>query len=70
MKINIEEVKNLINENFGNKLTNFVAAIGVDYSYMNLIMNGHRASDSKKVCVRIIEYCKKNNLDYSKYIFF
>lgn len=70
MKINIEEVKKLIYERFGNKLTNFVAELGVDYSYMNLIINGHRAPDSKKVCDRIVEYCKKNNLDYSKYIFF
>lgn len=70
MKINIEEVKKLIYERFENKLTNFVAELGVDYSYMNLIINGHRAPDSKKVCDRIVEYCKKNNLDYSKYIFF
>lgn len=70
MKINIEEVKKLIYERFGNKLTNFVAELGVDYSYMNLIINGHRDPDSKKVCDRIVEYCKKNNLDYSKYIFF
>ncbi len=70
MKINIKEVRKLIQERFDNKLTNFVTELGIDYSYMNLIMNGHRAPDSKKVCDRIVEYCKKNNLDYSKYVFF
>ncbi len=70
MKINIEAIRLLIEDKFHNRLSYFVAEIGVDYSYMNLIMNGHRAPNSKKVCEKIIEYCKRNDLDYRQYIIF
>ena len=69
LKINIEAVQELIKEKFDGKLANFVSELDVDYSYMNQIMNGHKSSGSKKVCDGIIAYCKKNKLNYNKYIF-
>lgn len=68
MELNIKTVKQLISERFDNKLTCFVSEIKTDYSYTNQILNGKKSARSKKVCDAIIEYCKKNNLDYMKYI--
>lgn len=68
MEVNIKAVKQLISEKFDNKLTCFVSEIKTDYSYTNQILNGRKSAKSKKICDAIIEYCKKNNLDYMKYI--
>lgn len=70
MGIDINAIKELIKERFENKLSYFVAELKIDYSYMNQIMNGHKSPGSKKVCDKIVQYCKENNLDYSKYIKF
>lgn len=70
MKINVMAVRELIKEKFDNKVSKFVKEIQVDYSYANQILNGHKSPESKKICDGIILYCKKNNIDYHKYIFF
>lgn len=69
MEINIENVIKLINSDFrGNKLW-FSEEIGIDYSYLLGILSGKRKPDSKKLCEKMIEFCKKRKLDYHIYIF-
>lgn len=70
MVINIEAVNDLIKTNFRNNKSFFADEIGVDRGYLSTILNGNGKEDSPKVCNGIIKYCKKNNIDYKKYIFF
>ena len=69
MRINVKAVKDLIENEFDGKLSTFSREIGMDYSYINQIMNGHRLPDSKKACEGVIELCKRR-LKFEKYIFF
>lgn len=70
MQIKVNAIQNLIDERFRGKLSYFVVELNVDYSYMNQIMNKRKPATSKKVCEKVIKYCKENNLDYNQYIFF
>lgn len=70
MKIKNEEVKKLIFNNFNGNMAAFAREIKVDYSYCNSVLNGKKSNTSKKMCEGIIKYCKLNNLNYQKYIFF
>lgn len=70
MKIKIEAVKNLIKNEFQNKLSLFVKAIKMDYSYVNQIMNGHKSPEGKKICDKVIQLCNDRGLDYNEYIDF
>lgn len=69
MNINIDKVKELIFKNFRNNKSFFADEIGVDRAYLSTILNGNGKEDSPKVCNGIINYCKKNNIDYKQYIF-
>lgn len=69
MNINIQNVNELINKNFRNNKSFFADEIGVNRSYLSDILNGNGKENSPKVCNGIIKYCKKNNMDYKKYIF-
>ena len=70
MTINIENVNELIFQKFRNNKSFFADEIGVDRSYLSIILNGNGKENSPKVCNAIINFCKKNKLDYKKYIFF
>lgn len=70
MKVNIKKVKELIEENFEGKMSLLAKELEIDYSYINSIMNYKRSAGSKKMCDKLIIYCKENGLDYNKYIFF
>lgn len=69
MEAKIEAVVQLIKERFRNNKTWFAEEIGIDYSYLYLILTGKRKPSSSKFCNALIKYCKNNNLDYRKYIF-
>ena len=69
MEVNIEAIAELIKERFRNNKTWFAEEMGINYSYLHLILNGKRKPTSDKFCNAIIQYCKNNNLDYRKYIF-
>ena len=70
MNVNIDALKQLIKEKFNGNMAEFSREIQIDYSYINQILNNHKPSTSKKLCDNIIRFCKKNNLKYTKYIFF
>lgn len=70
MEINITAVNELIKNKFRNNKTWFAEVIGINNSYLNRILNGKAKTSGFKVCNTIINYCKKNNLDYTKYVSF
>lgn len=69
MRININELKKLIRDEYRNNYTWFAEEIGVDRSYFTQIMNHKKTSNSNKTCSALIELCEKKGLDYKKYIF-
>lgn len=70
MKLKINNIKILIETEFFGRQSNLVKTLNIDYSYFNQIMNNHKSPSSKKICEKIIEYCKKHNIDFKKYIKF
>ena len=69
MKINVEKVKELIEDKFRGNLSFFAETIGIDRSYLHQIFNKQKNENSPKTCNAIIKYCEKNNLKYEDYIF-
>lgn len=69
MEIDVEEVKKLIKERFRNNKKWFAEEIGIDYSYLLLILKGKKKPTSAKFIKLLKQYCKKNKLDYNSYIF-
>lgn len=70
MEVNIEKVKQLINEKFRGNQTFFAETIGVDRSYLNQILSGKQKASSPKICRAIIKYCISNKIKKENYIFF
>ncbi len=68
MKINIEYLKKYIKEKFHDNQTYFANEIKVDKSYLNQLINGKKSNSSAVFVNRIIEYCKKNNLNENDFI--
>lgn len=69
--INIEAVQQLIDEKFRGNVSWFAEEIGVDRSYvLALLKHEGNVNKSKKIIVNLMAYCKKNNLDFEKYIIF
>ncbi len=70
MQVNIEELKQLIQEEYRGNQTWFAEDIGINSSYMNEILNMKKSSQSNKLCLAIIKWCEKKKRNYRKYIFF
>lgn len=70
MEVNVEAIQELINEKFRGNVSWFAEEIQVDKTYVASILNHKREAKSNKFIVGIINYCKKNNLDYESYIIF
>lgn len=70
MRVNIQQVKELIESNFRGNKTWFSEAIDMDATYVSRILNNPEKCNSDKFCNSLIKYCTLNNLDFKKYIFF
>lgn len=70
MKLNVEAIQKLVEDRFNGQLSKFVNELKMDYSYVNQIVKGHKSPGSKKLCDKVIDYCKRNNLDFHEFIFF
>lgn len=70
MEINTEALRELINENFRGNVSWFAEEIKVDKRYISALLNHKRKTNSNKIIVGIIIYCKKHNLNYEKYVIF
>ncbi len=69
MRVNIQAVKELIQERFRGNTLWFAEEIGMDASYVYTILNNPEKSKSDKFCNSLIKYCELHNLDFRKYIF-
>ena len=70
MEVNIEKVKELINEKFRGNQTFFAETLGIDRHYLNQILLKKQKASSPKLCRAIIQYCLNNKLKKEDYIFF
>lgn len=70
MEANIEEIKQLIQEEYRGNQTWFAEEIGINGSYMNEIINKRKSAKSNKLCLAIIKWCEAKKRDYKRYIFF
>lgn len=68
IKLDIIAVKQLIKENFRNNQAFFAETIKIDKHYLNRILRGAEKASSPKACYGVINYCKNNGLDYTKFI--
>ena len=69
MKLNIKAINELIDTEYRSNVSWFADEIGINRSYLTMILNGKQRNDSAKVINNLCLYCKKKNLDYKKYIF-
>lgn len=67
VKINDAEFRNLVDICFKGNITQTAKALDLNASTLSRIMAG-KSKPGQKVYEAIIEYCKKNNIDYSKII--
>ena len=70
MQINVEAVKNLIQERHRGNQSLFAELISIDAHYFNQRMRGDMKPTSPKACRGVIDYCKKNNLNINEFIIF
>ena len=70
MEVNVEKIKQLIDEKYRGNQTFFAETIGFDRHYLNLILNKKIKATSPKLCRAIINYCIINKLKKEDYIFF
>lgn len=69
MKVNIEELEKLLNEEFGGNQTAFAETIGIERTHVNKVFKNKGKGAGAMFCGAIIKYCNNNNLDYNNYIF-
>lgn len=67
MCINVKKMYRHIDERYEGNMTAFARAVGLSASTITRIVNG-QTEGGGKVVRKIIEYCKKNKLDYRVFI--
>lgn len=71
IRLNTNNIKNLITQKYRNNLTWFAEEIGVDRSYLSLALNNRKENKKySSIALAIIIYCLKNKLNINEYIFF
>lgn len=70
MKVNIEELKELIKSEFNGSQRAFSRALDIDRTHLNKVLKNKGKGAGLKFCGAIMKYCNKNNKDYQRYIFF
>lgn len=69
MRVNIEELKRLLEEKFKGNQTAFAEATGLERTHVNKVFKNKGKGAGATFCGAIIKYCNDNNLNYHKYIF-
>lgn len=67
MALNVRRVYDYINEKYEGNMTAYARAVGLSASTITRLVNGENVAGAK-VINKIIEYCKKNGLDYMEFI--
>ncbi len=66
--LNVEKFTELVEVKFNNNYTSCAKEIGVNVSTISRILN-KEVEPSTKFIKLFAEYCKKNKIDFKKYIF-
>jgi hypothetical protein len=69
MEAKIEELRQLIQEEYRGNQSWFAEDIGINASYLSEIINKRKSAKSNKLCLAIIKWCEKKKRDYKRYIF-
>lgn len=69
MRINIEKVKELIENKFNNNQTLFAQTLGIERTHVNKVLRNNGKGAGALFCGALIKYCNENNIDYEEYIF-
>lgn len=69
MEVNIQALKELLNEEFQGNQTAFAEAMGLERTHVNKVFKNNGKGAGAIFCGAIIKYCNTKNLDYQKYIF-
>lgn len=70
MEARIDNIKQLIKDEYRDNQTWFAEDIGINPSYLNEILNLRKSAKSNKFCLAIIKWCEKKKKNYKKYIIF
>lgn len=70
MKVKVKELNEHIEKCFRNNKSAFAEEIGIDRSYLSRNLSNLDYIESPKLCNKILEYCKKKDLNSEKFIFF
>lgn len=69
MEINIEALKQLLQDRFEGNQAKMSRVLGINRYQLNTIFNNNGKCAGKKIIGSIIKYCDTNELDFHKYIF-
>lgn len=69
VRINVDNVNELIKERFRNNKSWFAEEIGVNSSYLIQVLNKKEIDHSPKIINGIVDFCKRNKLNSNQYIF-
>lgn len=69
VRLNVDAVNELIKDKFRNNKSWFAEEIGVNGSYLIQVLNKKEIDHSPKIINGVVDFCKKNELNPSKYIF-
>ncbi len=64
MEANIEEIKEIIENEYRGNQTWFAEDIGINPSYLNEIINKRKSAKSNKLCLAIIKWCEIKKKNY------
>ena len=70
MKVDIMELRSLIESEFQGNQNAFSKVLSIDRTYLNKILRNNGRGAGIKFCEAIMKYCSENNKDYQRYIFF
>ncbi len=68
MRVNIDNLKLLMNKVANDNYNEFARLLDIDVGYLHKVMNC-KCGAGKLFFSKLIEYCKENSLDFNQYIF-
>lgn len=68
IEVNIEMLMEHIKEEYRGNRSMFAEKVNIDRHYLGNILQKKNSASSPKLIRNLISYCKKNDLDYQKFI--
>lgn len=70
MEVVMEALEKLLNDKFEGNQTLFAQKLGLERTHVNKVFKSKGKGAGAVFCGAILKYCKDNNIDAEKYIFF